>query len=297
MTEPEKNKAGLQKKVSSVFKGVPLPQNNSVQQAPGTPTSSSPPGSSAQPPSVDQKAQTSLLKRLQQTEDVPDSTPPDTPPAAELQSAPAERQKRQLPGSKKQAGVSSKEVLSTKSSGSQKPPKVEGPGLWQQINDRLFPPQPGVSPARQKAMVLLIPVLAIVMIFMFRQVLSKSPEQTQAAIDDETPIVGAGKTSDEIDWQIPDPLPAIERDPTKLPNQVVSIISTGTEPNEAVVEPGTEIIDVRDIVFSKDKPSAVINARIVYVGHKVGGATVVRILRDGVEFEKDGKTWVQKVND
>lgn len=296
MPEPEKNKAGLQKKVSSVFKGVPLPQNSGVQQTPGTPTSSPTPGSSVQPPSVDHKAPSSLLKKLQQTEDAPDNTPPETPPAADSTPAPPERQKRRPFGVKKQerAGASSKEVLSIKPSRNQKPRKAKGPGLWQQINDRFFPPQPGVNPTRQKAMVLLIPVLAIVMIFMFRQVLSTSPDQTQAATDDEMPLLGTGKTSDEIDWQIPDPLPAIERDPTKLPNQVVS---TGTEPNEVVIEPDTATIDVRDIVFSKDKPSAVINARIVYVGDKVGGATVVRILRDGVEFEKDGKTWVLKVND
>ncbi|UCC98212.1 MAG: hypothetical protein JSW66_20495 [Phycisphaerales bacterium] len=297
MAEPEKNKAGLQKKVSSVFKGVPLPQNSGVPQTPGTPASDPTPGASAQPPSVDhQAAQSSLLKKLQQTEDTSDNALPDTTAAASPEPAPAERQRQQHSELKKQhqAGASSKEALSAKRPEGQMPQKAAGPSLWQQINNRLFPQEPGGSSTRQKAMVILVPVLAIIMIFMFRQVLSTSPRQTQAATDEGSPVVAAAAPGHEIDWQIPDPLPAIGRDPIKLPDQVVS---TTAEPNEAVVGPATEIIDIRDIVYSKDKPSAVINAHIVYVGHKVAGATVVQILRDGVEFEKDGKKWVQRIGD
>ncbi|MHC4507714.1 MAG: hypothetical protein ACYTAO_01980 [Planctomycetota bacterium] len=286
MAEPEKNKAGLQKKVSSVFKGVPLPQNSGVQQTPGTPASDPTPGASAQPPSVDhQPAPSSLLKKLQQTEDTSDNALPDTTPAASPEPAPPERQKQQHSEVKKQhqAGASSKEALSAKRPEGQMLQKAAGPSLWQQISEKFFAPKPGVSSTRQKAMVILVPVLAIVMIFMFRQVLSTSPRQTQGATEDDAPVVAVAAPGHEIDWQIPDPLPATGRDPTKL--------------NEAVVRPGTETIDVRDIVYSKDKPSAVINAQIVYVGHKVGDATVVQILRDCVEFEKDGKKWVQKIDD
>ncbi len=170
-----------------------------------------------------------------------------------------------------------------------------GPSLWQRINERLFVPKPGVSPARQKAMVILVPILAIVMIFMFRQVLSTSPRQTQGATDANAPVVAAPKPSHEIDWQVPDVLPAIDRDPTKLPQQTV--VTANTEPNQTVAEPQAGIFDVRDIVYSKDKPSAVVNAHIVYVGHKVGDATVVQILKDGVEFERSGKKWVEKIHD
>ena len=87
----------------------------------------------------------------------------------------------------------------------------------------------------------------------------------------------------------------MDRDPTKVAEQAAAAIST--EPNQAATEVQIGTFDVRDIVYSKDKPSAVVNAHIVYVGHKVGDATVVQILKDGVEFERNGKRWVEKIHD
>jgi hypothetical protein len=84
------------------------------------------------------------------------------------------------------------------------------------------------------------------------------------------------------------------RDPIKIEDQSsVNVV----EPNEAPTEPTMGDIDVRDIIFSKDKPSAFVNGRIVYIGDKVHDATVVRINKDGVEFEKDGKKWIQNIRD
>jgi hypothetical protein len=143
-------------------------------------------------------------------------------------------------------------------------------------------------------MVIVVPVLAIVMIFMFRQVLSKAPRQTQGAAQEAAPLVAANPSNNEIDWQIPEPLPATMRDPIKPPdpNDRGGDVQNGTAtPTE------TTAIDVRDIVFSKDKPSAVINGQIVYVGHKVGDAAIVQIYKDGVEFERNGKRWVEKIRD
>jgi len=298
MAEPEKNKAGLQKKVSSVFKGVPLPQNSGVQQTAGTPASDAAPGALARPASPDrQSPQSSLLRTLHQGGESPDNAAPahpaEVPPKTKTLNPPL----IQPPSPKKPEKVE----RTLKAAAPAKPQKAPvaaqaaRPSLWQKINGRLFAPKPGVSPARQKAMVILVPVLAIVMIFMFRQVLSRSPRQTEGATDSNTPVVAPVKSSHEIDWQIPDPLPAMERDPTKVPEQVA--VTSSTEPNPAVAEPQMGTFDVRDIVYSKDKPSAVVNAHIVYVGHKVGDATIVQILRDGVEFERNGKKWVEKVHD
>ena len=301
MAEVDKNKAGLQKKVSSVFKGVPLPQNSGSQQTAGTPASDGMPHVPARPDPVNRPSSpSSLLRTLHQDSETLDSATPKgpagTPPKAVVQ----ERQMVQRSAS----GKPVKPEKPAKETSPAKPHKTAvaaertGPSLWRRINDKLFVPKPGVSPTRQKAMVILIPVLAIVMVFMFRQVLSGSPRQTQAATDEQKPVVAAGKPSHEVDWQIPDPLPAIERDPTKLPDQVaVAATSGGAEPNQAGAGFPNQIFDVRDIVYSTDKPSAVVNAHIVYVGHKMGDATVVQILRDGVEFERNGKKWVEKVHD
>lgn len=52
---------------------------------------------------------------------------------------------------------------------------------------------------------------------------------------------------------------------------------------------------VRGILYSDDKPSAVVGSHIVYEGDEVFGATVVKINEDSVEFEMDGKRWTLKV--
>jgi hypothetical protein len=52
---------------------------------------------------------------------------------------------------------------------------------------------------------------------------------------------------------------------------------------------------VTGIVYSADKPSAIIDRKIVHEGDVIYGATVVKIYRDGVKFSKKGKNWEQKV--
>ena len=70
MSELDKNKAGLQKNISSVFKGVPVPQNNGSQQSSGTPTPDPAQGVPPKPATADrQVSQNSLIKKLDQSED------------------------------------------------------------------------------------------------------------------------------------------------------------------------------------------------------------------------------------
>ncbi len=52
---------------------------------------------------------------------------------------------------------------------------------------------------------------------------------------------------------------------------------------------------VAGIVYSEDKPSAIIDRKIVHEGDVIYGATVVKIYRDSVKFSKKGKNWEQKV--
>lgn len=51
------------------------------------------------------------------------------------------------------------------------------------------------------------------------------------------------------------------------------------------------------IVFSKANPSAVIADSIVREGNTIHGVKVVKIYRDRIEFEKNGKNWTQQVGD
>jgi hypothetical protein len=144
-------------------------------------------------------------------------------------------------------------------------------------------------------MVIMVPVLAIIMIFAFRQVLSKAPQKTKGTETDDTPVVVSNTDSgNEINWNIPEPITIITRDPIKLPDE--SNTQNGGE-NGAANAQNQGVIMIRDIVYSKDKPSAVIGSQIVYVGDKINGITIVKIDRDSVEFEKNGDRWEQNVRD
>lgn len=165
---------------------------------------------------------------------------------------------------------------------------VQEGSLLKKIKNKLLPEKPGVNNTRQKVMVILIPVLFIVMIFMFRQVLSKSPRETEGAVK-EKPVVTKVNSGNEIDWQIPEPISTEIRDPIKpAPRTTVTNVWQADSNNIGM-------LNVRGIIYSQDKPSAVINNRIVHLNDTIDGATVVEIDSDYVIFEKDGKRWTKKV--
>ena len=168
-------------------------------------------------------------------------------------------------------------------------PPMRGTGLWQQIKGKLFKEEPGVNNTRQKVMVILIPILSIVMIFVFRQVLSKAPQETAGATNDDASVVTTVRSDNEIDWRIPEPIPMQVRDPIKPGIQTVMPNTWQSDSNSI------EMLSVRGILYSQDKPSAVIGNRIVHLNDKIDDATIVQIDRDFVIFEKNGKRWTKKV--
>jgi len=301
MSELDKNKAGLQKNVSSVFKGVPVPQKNGSQQPSSTPTPDPAHGAAPKPAAADgQFSQNSLIKKLNQFEDSLDKTAQKQtanvfPKPTSTNQMPQNPLIKKLPQPEESLKHAAK-ATHTKSS-----PFIEktSDGLLQQIKDKLFTPKPGSSPAKQKAMVIMVPVLAIIMIFAFRQVLSKAPRKTKGAGTDDTPVVIANDNSGhEIDWKIPEPISVMTRDPIKLPGESgTQNTEQNTEENGTANKPNQGVIIVRDIVYSHDRPSAVIGSKIVYVGDKVNDATIIKINRDSIEFETDEKRWVQKVRE
>ena len=301
MSELDKNKAGLQKNVSSVFKGVPIPQNNGSQQPSGTPTPDPAHGVPPKPATADRQAsQSSMIKKLNQSEDSPDK-------ATQKQTAnvfPKPTSTNRMPQRPTITKLPQPEESLKRAAKATQPesrPFIEetSDGLLQQIKDKLFTPKPGSSPAKQKAMVIMVPILAIVMIFTFRQVLSKAPRKTKGAGTDDTPVVVAiADSGHEIEWKVPEPISVMTRDPIKLPEQTdTQNAEENTEENGTANKTNQEVIIVRDIVYSHDRPSAVIGSKIVYVGDKVNDATIVKINRDSIEFETDEKKWVQKVRE
>ncbi len=170
--------------------------------------------------------------------------------------------------------------------------KSSSTGLIRKIKSRLFKKESGSGGTRQKVMVLLIPILFIIMIFMFRQVLWKAPKKTGAANDDNKSVAAPKKSSgNEIEWKIPDPLPAKIRDPIKLADNKTGLtMQENTAGNEDAGK-----IDVKSILYSEDKPSVVIGNKLVYLNQAINGVTVVEIHKDYIVFEKDEKRWQQKI--
>ena len=299
MAELDKNKAGLQKQVSSVFKGVPLPQNNSAQKSSGTSEPDRAPDAFPKnTPADSHVSKSSLITKLSQSEDLPDGT-------VKKQTAnvfPKPTSIKQTPKSpliNEQSRSKEPQEQYKSATQSEDGPFVEATGvsLLQQIKDKLFIPKPGVSSSRQKAMIVMVPILAIIMIFAFRQVLSKSPRKTKGAGTDDAPVVANADAGHEIDWKIPEPITIISRDPIKLPDESNTQSPEQGGPDETAGNVTTGTIMVRDIVYSKDKPSALVGSKIVYVGDVINGVTIVKINRDSIELEKNGERWEQKVRE
>ena len=54
---------------------------------------------------------------------------------------------------------------------------------------------------------------------------------------------------------------------------------------------------VRGIVYSESRGSTLIDKTVVQTGAVIDGVKVINIHADGVEFEKDGRRWTQKVGE
>jgi hypothetical protein len=166
------------------------------------------------------------------------------------------------------------------------------PGLIRKLKTRLFNEESTPGAARQRVMVVMIPVLFVIMIFMFRQVLWKAPKKTRGANKEQKSVAAAGNSSsDDIEWKIPDPLPAKMRDPIKFENN----ISEGADTGKISGSSDTTILNVKSILYSKDKPSVVIGNKLIYLNGQVNGAVVAEIHKDYIVFEKRGKRWSQRV--
>ena len=252
MEKPKKNKSGLHKEVSSIFEGVPIPGNNGARQPADVPAS----------------------EGTGQTHQKPQAHNPRNPqiPQAPKAAQPVQRPQRNVLAKQAKSGG----VVAARQ------------GAWQRMKGKLFGAgaKEGVS-TKQKVMAILIPVLFVFLIITLSKVLS-TPSRKVKKPGKSGPATVAAGDDHKIDWQVPEPYSATERDP------MLGVVGTGTE--SIVLDPtkATELI-VNGILYSQNNPAAVIGPETVHVGDEILGATVVKINIDSVDFEKDGKTWSQKV--
>ncbi len=252
-----KNKAGLHKQVSSIFNGVPIPKEDKTEQSAPTATKEQP---TYGPPS-----------HLSGATLLPDQLTKSPPKAI-----PTEKSKE---AEKKPAQVQAPVEI-----------KSSGPSALQQaikrIKDKLFAPKPGVSPARQKAMVVLVPVMFIGMVLAFYKVLGGGEGETPGPNVITPSNNTTAAASSAIDWKIPELYPTTLRDPMQFKKEEVTPTDTPKK---------TEEIIIKGIIFSEEDPSVIIGIDILHEGDKVSGATIVKINQNSVEFEMNGKKWTQKV--
>jgi len=294
MSEHKRNKAGLQKGISSIFKGVQIPQNGGGQEPSGTPA----PERTDNTGTKQQLPKSQVPKAYQATQTLHKAAPEHPgytgpkPPAAQKPQTPKVYQVTQsLPkASPAQQTKAAPDDIKKYASEKRIAVKSGSPGFRQQIKDKLFKPKPGVSTAKQKAMVVMMPLLFIALIFMlFRGgVFGTSAGKTEALAENKASGVAAAGSNTEIEWELPAPYPTTLRDPMRL----VPAAIAQTEQSET-----REIIKliVKGILYSEDNPSAVIDNQIVHEGEKIRGVSIIKISKDSVEFEMNGKTWTQKV--
>jgi hypothetical protein len=259
------NETGLHKEISSIFKGVPIPSNDGVERPSGVPAGDGMAHPAPKPPAPE-------AQNLQNHQ----ASKPYRPPEPLQKTAPAQHPKADA---EKYASDRRPAV------------KVVSQTFWQQMKNRLFAPKPGVGATRQKAIMVLVPVLFVVLILVLIKVFS-APARTIAEAGEVNAANTVTTFDDEIDWEIPAPYPTTYRDPM----QPGSTITTYTD-TERLETGKIGRLTIRSIVYSEDNPSIVIGGRIVHEGQTVLGATVIKINKDSVEFEADGKRWTQNVRE
>jgi hypothetical protein len=166
-----------------------------------------------------------------------------------------------------------------------------GPGLSFRIRKAVFGSNKGSLDARQKKMAGLVGVLAVVFgVVMFISLGGVGQTRAAAAEAAEEPVIqGSGTKKTAQDWTTPAPLPADLRDATSIDSRQTG--STG----DTSADSGSGGLVVKGIVFSRNKPSAIINNQILTEGQTVNGITIVKITKEAVEFKANDKHWTQPV--
>lgn len=154
--------------------------------------------------------------------------------------------------------------------------------VWQQVKIKLLTPPEGVSQGKHMATLAAIPILLVVVLVVFGRLFLKGGSKGAKKENQEIEFVQAAPKT-EIAWEKPRQYPASLRDPM-----------TNSLPSSSVTTGNMNVV-VRGIVWSEDKPAAIIGTEIVYKGEMIQDLKIVDITRDSVEFEQNGKTWTQKI--
>ncbi len=173
-----------------------------------------------------------------------------------------------------------------KTSAGKRPKRVTRRKVRTKVRSRRKKPKNG----RQIAMTILIPALAVTLLVLVRKPTEVSPAAAAATLDTVS-VASAAVGEVEIDWEVPPAYQPGGRDPMRLaPPQIQ---------HEEYVETRATVgerLDIKGLLYSDDRPAAIIGTRLLHEGEQIAGMTVIRIERDGVEFEMNGQRWKQTVS-
>jgi hypothetical protein len=254
-----KHRPGLHKDVSAIFNGVSLPKNDGTEQPSAAPAPANRDYGAPKPPASELPAQKPPApSHMTPTKPKPAQVPLQSPPKA----APVKQPK---------ADNSMKAAW-----------QIRCQRTLEQIKSRLFTTKQGAVTTKQKVMAILIPVLFVILIFVFIRAFS-TPSQKVAGPGTSVPVVNVAGNDSKVDWQVPNPYPTTLRDPMQF--------------NSAGNHAGTGVggLVVKGIIYSKDNPSAVIGDQIVHQGDRILDVVITKINENSVEFEANSKKWKQTV--
>lgn len=134
----------------------------------------------------------------------------------------------------------------------------------------------------QKKLAMLVPVLSVVLIFVLNRNFGVPSLETIKFWKTEPGRI-ASNSGNKLSWINP------LRHLAKIRNlgSMITIRSEGSE----------KPVVIKGILYSSDNPSAIINGQAAHQGDKLSDVTILKINRDSIEFERDGKKWIQKVEE
>jgi type II secretory pathway component PulC len=161
---------------------------------------------------------------------------------------------------------------------------------WRTTKQRIFGDTQKPLDTRQKKTAMFGIILTVVFIAVLIFALGSGPSNVKAASKEidfkAAQMAGRQKTGSTENWTLPEPYSTSLRNPTKIG---VSASAANTQSENT--------LRVQGIVYSSKRPSAIIANQVVFEGDSIEDARIIKIERDSVEFERDGKRWQQQVKE
>jgi hypothetical protein len=281
-----KQRAGLGKKVSSIFDGVPLP--NAVQEIEQEPQRAEPP----MPP-------------MQRPAEVTVTPPRQMPPSLSqtLRAAPvAPPQMPQIPRTVQTIAPQPKtpvQALPKKTVNAPLSADKVSDGSWQQmIHKMFFSGNAEIDSRNRRALVLVgILLMALVGVLWWMGIFSGTSTGSRGQNVAVAATDAAAESRVRIDWVAPPPYPDTLRDPMQIGSASKAGSSGSGNGSGSSSATGGNLL-VKSIVYVRDNPkdsTAMVNGQILHEGQGINETKIVKISPDSVEFTASGKSWKQQV--